>query len=203
MRVVKLGGSLARSETLPHWLRLLNYDTNCCSLIVPGGGPFADQVRLAQAHWDFDDCTAHAMALLAMNQFGLMLKGICPGIELAANKQQLNSVIRRKATAIWLPDIDWLDDEGIAASWSITSDSLSAWLAQTFTAEQLLLVKSINFRQSPTTVKQIVLDKIVDSAFAQFVLPGECSIRLYNQHDWPEFEQSLTNQNDAGIVVSR
>ncbi len=203
MRVVKLGGSLAYSETLPHWLRVLSNDISRCNLIVPGGGPFADQVRLTQAHWDFDNRTAHTMALLAMCQFGLMLKGICPNIELATSKQQLNSAMRRKATAIWLPDAEWLDHEGIAASWSITSDSLSAWLAQTFTAEQLILVKSAKFSPSQTTVEQIILDETVDSAFAQFVSPGEFSIRLYNQHNWPEFEQSLTNQSNAGIVVSR
>lgn len=203
MRVVKLGGSLAYSETLPHWLRILSNDISRCNLIVPGGGPFADQVRLTQAHWGFDDRAAHTMALLAMCQFGLMLKGIYPEIELAVSKHQLNSAIRRKATAIWLPDTDWLNDEGIAASWSITSDSLSAWLAQTFTAEQLLLVKSVNFSQSQTTVEQIILNETVDSAFAQFVSPGEFSISLHNQYNWPEFEQSLTDQSNTGIVVSR
>lgn len=204
MRVVKLGGSLAYSDTLPHWLRLLNNEeTPCCTIIVPGGGLFADQVRQSQIHWGFNDLIAHRMALLAMCQFGLMLRGICPDIELATSKQQLNSAIRRKVTTIWLPDIVWLNNEAIAASWAITSDSLSAWLAQSFAAEQLLLVKSIRFSQTQMTVKQIILNKTVDSAFAQFVSPGEFSIRLYNRHDWCKFKHSLTDQSDIGVIVSR
>lgn len=203
MRVVKLGGSLAYSDTLPHWLRLLKQDVTLCTLIVPGGGPFADQVRLAQSHWAFNDPIAHSMALLAMCQFGLMLKGICPEIELATSKQQLKNAIDRKKTAIWLPDTDWLNNEGIAASWAITSDSLSAWLAQHFTAEQLLLVKSVSFSRTQTTVKQIIRDETVDTAFAQFLSPSEFSIRLYNQHDWIKFEQSMIDQSDTGVIVSR
>ena len=45
-------------------------------VIVPGGGAFADQVRLAQQHWQFDDKTAHSMAILAMQQMALLFKGL-------------------------------------------------------------------------------------------------------------------------------
>ena len=63
MWVVKLGGSLAYSPELPHWLSALAHTD---AVIVPGGGPFADTVRDAQQIWRFDDATAHAMALLAI-----------------------------------------------------------------------------------------------------------------------------------------
>ncbi|MCG8046554.1 MAG: hypothetical protein N0C89_17320 [Candidatus Thiodiazotropha endolucinida] len=74
MWVVKLGGSLFNSADLRDWLAVLAKAGSL--VIVPGGGPFADQVRLAQRLWQIDDSSAHLMALLAMEQFGRMLCGL-------------------------------------------------------------------------------------------------------------------------------
>ena len=70
--IVKLGGSLAFSEVLIDWLRAL---ASCAGhvVIVPGGGPFADAVRVTQHRMGFDDRTAHHIALLAMEQYGRAL----------------------------------------------------------------------------------------------------------------------------------
>ena len=58
MRVVKLGGSLADWDRLPHCLACL---VPLGLVIVPGGGPFADQVRTAYSRWRFDQATAHGI----------------------------------------------------------------------------------------------------------------------------------------------
>ena len=48
MIVIKLGGSLSQAETLVNCLdRLEQHYKNEAVVIVPGGGAFADQVRLA------------------------------------------------------------------------------------------------------------------------------------------------------------
>ena len=59
MRIIKLGGSLTQAKTLLKCLDTIdkNYDTQK-TVIVPGGGAFADQVRTEQSHWLFDDSTA-------------------------------------------------------------------------------------------------------------------------------------------------
>ena len=69
MIVVKLGGSLSQSDALVKCLNSVeqNYQGRAV-VIVPGGGAFADQVRLTQQRWQFDDKTAHRMAILAMQQ---------------------------------------------------------------------------------------------------------------------------------------
>ena len=54
--------------------------------IVPGGGPFADGVRTAQASIGYDDRAAHAMALMAMAQFGCALRSLNPALTLAASR---------------------------------------------------------------------------------------------------------------------
>ncbi|MFM8330064.1 MAG: hypothetical protein ACKN9T_00055, partial [Candidatus Methylumidiphilus sp.] len=84
--VVKLGGSLANSPHLPHWLNAL---AKTDSLIVPGGGPFANQVRRSQETWGFDDHVAHRMAILAMEQYGTMMTGIRSDLRLAASPAEM------------------------------------------------------------------------------------------------------------------
>src|SRR5262245_14143830 len=71
--VVKLGGSLADASELPAWTALLGRRHAVGIVIVPGGGPFADQVRAAQGRWRFPDAIAHRMCVLAMEQFGLLI----------------------------------------------------------------------------------------------------------------------------------
>ncbi len=77
--IVKLGGSLARSERLTAWLDSLAEAAGEV-VVVPGGGPFAERVREMQQRWRFDDPTAHHLALLAMEQFGRMLAVLRPGL---------------------------------------------------------------------------------------------------------------------------
>ena len=70
--IVKLGGSLARTPHCAAWLDTLAAWGGPL-ILVPGGGPFADCVRVAQAAIGFDDAAAHRMALLAMEQFAIVL----------------------------------------------------------------------------------------------------------------------------------
>ena len=69
LAIVKLGGSHATGPHLWDWLAAIAAEAGSIA-IVPGGGPFADAVRSAQASIGFDDRAAHAMALMAMAQFG-------------------------------------------------------------------------------------------------------------------------------------
>src|SRR5215470_10293007 len=82
LTIVKLGGSFAFSVHLRDWIAAI---ANCGgrAVIVPGGGPFADTVRVAQAQMGFDDVTAHRMALLAMEQYGCAITSLHEKLSLA------------------------------------------------------------------------------------------------------------------------
>ena len=67
--VVKVGGSTADQPVLREWIAALA-GSALPVVIVPGGGPFADQVRNTQRRIGFSNNAAHAMAILAMEQFG-------------------------------------------------------------------------------------------------------------------------------------
>lgn len=164
--VIKIGGSLADWHRLGTWLDVVSRPGHLHPVVVvPGGGPFADAVRDAQDTWRFDDRLAHRMALLAMEQFGLMLHGICPTLQPAATRERLRSLIRARMPAVWLPSAMALDQPEIAESWEVTSDSLAAWLAVELDAAALVLVKSGPCPCSATDAASLARDGLVDAAF--------------------------------------
>ncbi len=136
-RIVKLGGSLHDAPELRPWLAALATAPGPPRILVPGGGPFADAVRDAQARLGFHDLAAHRMAILAMQQYGLVLQALEPRLGLAETEAEL----RDGRPVVWLPWELAGRDETIEASWEITSDSLALWLAHKLEAPLLLLVK--------------------------------------------------------------
>jgi aspartokinase-like uncharacterized kinase len=162
--VVKLGGSLAHSSHLKRWLSILS-SAGSAVVIVPGGGPFADQVRALQKRRRFDDATAHHMALLAMEQYGRMLVGLQPGLCAAASRAEIARARRAGLAAVWMPTRMVLADSAVAASWDITSDSLAAWLARKLKADRLVLVKSMALPASNVLAAALARRGIVDPAF--------------------------------------
>jgi len=176
--IIKLGGSLSRSDALVNCLNAVekNYQGRAV-VIVPGGGAFADQVRLAQQQWQFDDTTAHHMALLAMQQMALMFKGLKPDFAIADTVLAIQDQLDQKKTVIWSPDIIELDNAGIEASWDITSDSLAAWLAKTVLATELILIKSAAI-DADLSLHQLAEQNIVDKAFCDFVAQAAFKVHI-------------------------
>ncbi len=138
--VVKLGGSHADAPALrTAWLRAVAASATPV-VLVPGGGPFADTVRVQQALIGYDDATAHEMALLAMAQHGLALAAT-PGFIVATSRAQIARALAAHLTPVWLPAAMLARAPGVARNWSVTSDSLALWLATELRARAVLLVK--------------------------------------------------------------
>jgi aspartokinase-like uncharacterized kinase len=170
MIVVKIGGSLYNTPELKIWLHTLaNSSHSSPIVIVPGGGPFADQVRRAQEHHHFNDTTAHHMALVAMKQFGLML------ISLEAKCQPFNSQEPLPSLSVWLPDDSLLSESTLLPNWDLSSDSLALWLASKLNAKQLLLVKHVDIKT--TSIQQLTVNQVIDRHFChlfkQFPIPTQ------------------------------
>lgn len=169
MRVVKLGGSLADWDGLPDLLAAL---PGLGVAVVPGGGPFADQVRTAQERWRFDQRTAHLMAIQAMTQFGRMLVALEPRMRAARSPDQVRTITLTGSSCIWLPDADDLaGQDDIPASWEVTSDSLAAWLAKRIDASDLILLKSCDITE-PTSIGALSEAGIVDRALPALAAEG-------------------------------
>ena len=142
MWVVKLGGSLARDAQLRPWLTMLAEFGGGRVAIVAGGAAFANTVREAQSHWQFNDLAAHNMAVLAMGQTALMLQALEPRLMLATQDEQIRRALHAGRVAVWLPLTALRDAPDTLTSWEVTSDSLALWLAKRLHAERLVIVKS-------------------------------------------------------------
>ena len=179
MRVIKLGGSLESAKTLLHCLnRIEQQYRNQKVVIVTGGGVFAEQVRIAQQHWQFNDECAHAMALLAMQQMARLVKGLKVDVELAHSVRAIQQ--SQSHIIVWSPDIDELNNAGIPATWDITSDSLAAWLANVLSADELLVIKSAVIDDT-LSLAQLAERGIIDKAFCECVANSVFTVRVINQ----------------------
>ncbi len=176
LTVVKLGGSYAASPHLLAWLRAIEAAAGRV-VLVPGGGPFADAVRAAQQVMGFDDAAAHEMALLAMAQYGRALVALGRGLVMSRDRPAIGAALAASRVPVWVPDIARLGDAAIPASWSVTSDSLTLFLARELRAARVVLVKQ---RPAPRDADPAVLvcDGLVDHAFPTFRadFPGEVRI---------------------------
>ena len=194
--VIKLGGSLLGSPALPHWLSLLAKHGNGKAVIVPGGSVFADAVRQAQSLSGVSDGLAHELALLAMDQFGLLLAGMQPGLVTAANELEIAERGWQHQTVVWLPSQMVLADDTVEQSWRVTSDSLSAWLANKLAADQLLLIKSVDlspYQQSRAELARAMLDDgVSDAHFFDCIAGQNYQTRVLNKQDYILFEQGLS-----------
>jgi aspartokinase-like uncharacterized kinase len=178
--VIKLGGSLSKSDTLLSCLnRIEQAYQGRAVVIVPGGGAFADQVRVAQQHWSFDDKTAHAMAILAMQQMAFLFKGLKRHFVIAQSVSAVRELLRQQKIVIWSPDNTELDNAGIAASWEITSDSLAAWLATRLLASELILVKAAAIDVN-LSLHELAEQAVVDSTFGDFVEQAAFKVQIVN-----------------------
>lgn len=163
LAVVKLGGSFAGSWRLAPWLDVLA-GSGGRIVVTPGGGPFADAVREAQAEMKFGDTAAHAMALLAMEQFAHALADLHRGLRLAHDEAEMLRILAEGGVPVWRPTAMALGAADIPASWEVTSDSLAVWLAGRLRADTVVLIK--NVAPMPDLTADAMAERgIVDRAF--------------------------------------
>ena len=143
--VVKVGGGiLAHVERFDAALATIGVAAMSRRLlIVPGGGPFADVVREVDGRIGISADAAHWMALLAMDQYAHLLAARLAGSVLVTKRHEIGAALDAPVRQIpvlapyrWLREADPLPHD-----WSVTSDSISAWIAARVDARRLVLVK--------------------------------------------------------------
>jgi aspartokinase-like uncharacterized kinase len=208
MWVVKLGGSMLGSPELARWLELLVKFSDGKIIIVPGGSLFADSVREAQKISNVSDEVAHQLALMAMDQFGILLTGMNAGLVTASSELEIAERGWQHRGIVWLPSKMTMADQTIPKNWQVTSDSLSAWLANKLGAEQLVLVKSKSIityqKQEATQLQTLVDDELIDGQFVNFVKDKKYQAWVLNKADYTLFEQgfSLEKLKENGLPVT-
>lgn len=190
--VVKLGGSLCNDDRLATWLDMLVDCGKGQVVIVPGGGPYADAVRIQQQRWQFSDEFAHRMALLAMDQFALQLKGMNPLLVKAPTHAAIATALTNNHVALWLPSAMISSAAQIAATWDISSDSLAAWLARRLKAARLVLVKSCMIPLH-ATIDELVRSEIIDREFTNMTRAAPFRIQIVSVSNIDQVRRDLAH----------
>ncbi len=174
-RVVKIGGSLLANRTRLRAL-LANGATNGVA-IVPGGGPFADAVRTAQAALGFDDGLAHRLALDAMGRMAEVFCRLEPRLSIATSLETVADGLARGCAVVWDPVALKTGCPDIPESWDVTSDSLALWLATRLGAGSCILEKSAPVPEA--IPEALAAAGLVDAAFPLFAAryPGRIVVR--------------------------
>jgi 5-(aminomethyl)-3-furanmethanol phosphate kinase len=140
--VIKVGGSLGRGTCLPELgERLVELGRRRGLLVVPGGGVFADAVRDQDQKFGLRSGTAHWMAILAMDQYGHLLADLMPGCALVRTLGEARARLTREGVTVLLPSEPLRRADALPHSWSVTSDSIAAWLTGQVGAHLLVLLK--------------------------------------------------------------
>lgn len=196
--IVKLGGSLAEAGTLRTWLAALTEIGGGRAVIVPGGGAFADAVRTEQRRLGFSDHAAHRMAILAMEQYALLLLDLAPALAPCVSPAAIRLALAAGRVALWLPSRMVDADPAIAASWDVTSDSLAAWLARRIGAAHLVLVKSAVVPPPPVTAADLAARGIVDPVFPDYAAAAGCALTCCGPGDEARLAAALAAPGKTG-----
>ncbi len=165
--VLKVGGSLAE---YPKKLMRLCQELSVLAeahriLIVPGGGKFADIVRKIDKIYRLSNNAAHKMAILAMDQYGFFLSDITPNSYVSCSLDEASNVTNRKLP-ILLPSKHMLHEDTLEYSWDVTSDTITAYIADLLDAKKLILVTDVDgiFSEDP---KKSSCSKLIQEVSAE------------------------------------
>lgn len=198
--VFKIGGSLCGQPQLRDWLAALAAHGGR-AIIVPGGGPFANAVRAAQRAHGFSDLHAHRLALHAMEQFGSVLTAVEPRLVQATSEAGLQEALERSQVAVWSPAVMAVADPAIEPCWSVTSDSLAAWLGDRLGAQHLALVKMIAPSPGTHRASDLAERGIVDGQFPHYIAHARFRTWWLGRDDAPKVPALLAGSHAAAEVV--
>jgi aspartokinase-like uncharacterized kinase len=187
--VVKVGGSLYNQ--IPTLAPILDSSKRPL-FMIPGGGHFAETVRLCHV----DEDAAHWMAIAAMEQYGWFISSFgFPVTEKLALCQK---------TTVFLPYQCLRTDDVLSHTWNITSDTIAAWVAATLGLD-LLVLKSvegivINGILQPQVTRPLDTD-VVDPFFIPFVLKNSVKTTIINGTNPKRVENILSGADVSGTTI--
>jgi aspartokinase-like uncharacterized kinase len=197
--VVKFGGGvLARLEHFEAALAAVERAARSQRLlVVPGGGPFADVVRHVDRTMKLCAEATHWMAVLAMDQYAhLLVSRLTEGVLVERPGDippaAADRIVRRRipvlAPSRWLREADPLPH-----SWSVTSDSIAAWVAGRVGAQRLVLIK-------PPGAGRAAPERLVDSYF-RHTLPPDVTPYVVAADDPERLDAALSGVPDGNATA--
>ncbi len=144
--VIKVGGSLAEKPKVLYALgkELSHLAKKHQFTVVPGGGKFADAVRELDAKLSLPAAVSHKMAVLAMDQYGLLLAQVIPESSSCVSLRTAVEFSKEGRVPIFLPSKLLSRSDPFEPSWDVTSDSITAYIAFKLKAEKAIFVTDVD-----------------------------------------------------------
>jgi hypothetical protein len=144
--IVKVGGSLA---SYPAKLRILCAKLTELShehklIVIPGGGEFTDAVRKLDKRFSLSPAASHRMAILGMDQYGLLMSDLLPSSRIVNKLEHLQETLDLGKLPVFLPSTLLFAEDPLENSWNVTSDSIAVYVAGQLHATRTLLVTDVD-----------------------------------------------------------
>ncbi|MDY3096439.1 delta 1-pyrroline-5-carboxylate synthetase [Methanobrevibacter sp.] len=156
-QVVKIGGSLFPNYAIDLAKKLKN--TN--SLIVLGGGEFANLIRKYDSEINFSQETNHWTAIDCMDIIAKLVNDKVESTKLAYSIDEAIAISNEGFTPIFVVSKFLREDDPFECSWDVTSDSIAAYISHRLNAN-LLIVTNVNgiYTQEPKEPGSTFISKI-------------------------------------------
>ena len=156
-QVVKIGGSL-----FPEYaIELANQLKNTNSLIILGGGEFANLIRKYDDEMNFSQKTNHWCAIDCMDIIAKLVNDKVESSKLAYSIQEAQKISDEGFTPIFVVSDFLKKEDPFECSWDVTSDSIAAYISHLINAN-LLIVTNVNgiYTREPKEVGSTFISKI-------------------------------------------
>ncbi len=160
VRVVKVGGSLFEvprlAPTLRNWLAEQPFARN---VLIAGGGKLANAIREADQRFLLGEETSHWLCIDVLRVTARLLAGVLPETRLLTVSAQLEATLAEAdaaETVVFCPEDFMHNDQSLPHSWSVTTDSIAARIAEVFRADELVLLKSSEPPDAPDEMRGYV-----------------------------------------------
>ena len=156
-QVVKIGGSLFPDYAIELAKKLNN--TN--SLIILGGGEFANLIRKYDSTQNFSSEVTHFTAIDCMDIIAKLVNDKVDSTKLAFSIDEINEISDDGFTPIFVVSDFLKKEDPFECSWDVTSDSIAAYVAHIFNAN-LFIVTNVNgiYTQEPKEPGSTFISKI-------------------------------------------
>ena len=156
-QVVKIGGSL-----FPNYaINLAEKLKNTGSVIILGGGEFANLIRKYNDDVNFSEETNHWAAIDCMDIIAKLVNDKVDSTKLAYSIEEFNAISDEGFTPIFVVSEFLKREDPFECSWDVTSDSIAAYVSHILNAN-LLIVTNVNgiYTQEPEEPGSTFISKI-------------------------------------------
>jgi len=156
-QVVKIGGSLFPDYAI----ELAKQLNNTNSLIILGGGEFANLIRKYDSTQNFSSEVTHFTAIDCMDIIAKLVNDKVDSTKMAFSIDEINEISDDGFTPIFVVSDFLKKEDPFECSWDVTSDSIAAYVAHIFNAN-LFIVTNVNgiYTQEPKEPGSTFISKI-------------------------------------------